>query len=78
MSTPPLARSASSRLRSPPVVRLVSNSMRTGRSPINVLVSSTVKDLVAGSQIAFEPRGEHVLKGVPGEWRVFRATPGAA
>jgi class 3 adenylate cyclase/pimeloyl-ACP methyl ester carboxylesterase len=43
-----------------------------------VLVSSTVKDLVAGSQIAFEPRGEHVLKGVPGEWRVFRATPGVA
>lgn len=38
-----------------------------------VLVSSTVKDLVAGSQIGFEPRGAHVLKGVPGEWLVFRA-----
>jgi len=38
-----------------------------------VLVSSTVKDLVAGSQVGFEPRGAHVLKGVPGEWQVFRA-----
>lgn len=42
----------------------------------DVLVSSTVKDLVAGSQIAFEPRGAHVLKGVPGEWQVFRADLG--
>jgi pimeloyl-ACP methyl ester carboxylesterase len=38
-----------------------------------VLVSSTVKDLVAGSGIAFEERGVHALKGVPGEWRLFRA-----
>ena len=36
-----------------------------------VLVSSTVKDLVAGSGIAFDDRGEHQLKGVPGSWRVF-------
>ena len=36
-----------------------------------VLVSSTVKDLVAGSGIAFEERGERDLKGVPGEWRLF-------
>lgn len=36
-----------------------------------VLVSSTVKDLVAGSQIEFEDRGEHDLKGVPGSWRLF-------
>ncbi|HXA43133.1 MAG TPA: adenylate/guanylate cyclase domain-containing protein [Candidatus Solibacter sp.] len=33
-----------------------------------VLVSSTVKDLVAGSGIQFEERGSHALKGVPGEW----------
>jgi class 3 adenylate cyclase len=39
----------------------------------DVLVSSTVKDLVAGSGISFEERGAHELKGVPGEWRVFRA-----
>lgn len=36
-----------------------------------VLVSSTVKDLVAGSGIEFDDRGEHTLKGVPGEWRLF-------
>ncbi len=36
-----------------------------------VVVSSTVKDLVAGSGIAFEDRGVHELKGIPGEWRLF-------
>lgn len=36
-----------------------------------VLVSSTVKDLVAGSGIEFAPRGVHALKGVPGEWQLF-------
>jgi class 3 adenylate cyclase len=36
-----------------------------------VLVSSTVKDLVAGSGIEFDDRGEHELKGVPGTWRLF-------
>jgi len=40
--------------------------------PGEVLVSSTVKDLVAGSGIEFEDRGAHALKGVPGEWRLFR------
>ena len=38
-----------------------------------VLVSSTVKDLVAGSGLQFEDRGNHILKGVPGEWRLFAA-----
>lgn len=38
-----------------------------------VLVSGTVKDLVAGSGITFEDRGLHVLRGVPGEWRVYAA-----
>ena len=38
-----------------------------------VLVSSTVKDLVAGSGLSFADRGVHVLKGVPGEWRIFAA-----
>lgn len=41
--------------------------------PGEVLVSSTVKDIVAGSGIGFEARGEHELKGVPGEWRLFAA-----
>jgi class 3 adenylate cyclase len=36
-----------------------------------VLVSSTVKDLVVGSGIAFEERGPHTLKGVPGQWQLF-------
>lgn len=36
-----------------------------------VLVSSTVKDLVAGSGLEFEDRGSHRLKGVPDDWRLF-------
>jgi class 3 adenylate cyclase len=36
-----------------------------------VLVSSTVKDLVVGSGVEFAERGVHRLKGVPGEWRLF-------
>jgi class 3 adenylate cyclase len=36
-----------------------------------VLVSQTVKDLVAGAGVEFEERGEHELKGVPGEWRLY-------
>jgi class 3 adenylate cyclase len=39
--------------------------------PGEVLVSSTVKDLVAGSGLEFEDRGTASLKGVPGEWRLF-------
>jgi class 3 adenylate cyclase len=39
-----------------------------------VLVSGTVKDLVAGSGIEFVDHGEHELKGVPGTWRIYRAT----
>jgi class 3 adenylate cyclase len=42
--------------------------------PGEVLVSSTVKDLVAGSGIEFEDRGTHELKGVPGEWRLYAVT----
>ena len=41
-----------------------------------VLVSHTVKDLVSGSGLTFEDRGEHKLKGVPGEWRLYAASPG--
>ncbi len=39
--------------------------------PGEILVSSTVKDLVIGSGIAFEDRGTHTLKGVPGEWKLY-------
>ena len=41
--------------------------------PAEVLVSHTVKDLVAGSGIRFEGRGTHTLKGIPGEWPLFAA-----
>ena len=42
-------------------------------APGEVLVSQTVRDLVAGSGLIFEGRGTHALKGVPGEWNLFRA-----
>ena len=41
--------------------------------PGDVLVSQTVRDLVAGSGLTFEERGTHSLKGVPDNWRLFRA-----
>lgn len=41
-----------------------------------VLVSNTVKDLVAGSGIEFDDRGSHSLKGVPGEWHLYSARAG--
>ncbi len=43
--------------------------------PGEVLVSGTVKDIVAGSGIQFQERGEHELAGVPGSWRLFSADP---
>jgi class 3 adenylate cyclase/alpha-beta hydrolase superfamily lysophospholipase len=42
--------------------------------PSELLVSRTVTDLVAGSGIDFEDRGDHELKGVPGTWRLFSVT----
>ena len=42
-----------------------------GAEPGELLVSGTVKDLVVGSGIAFEDRGEHDLRGVPGRWRLW-------
>jgi class 3 adenylate cyclase/tetratricopeptide (TPR) repeat protein len=39
--------------------------------PGEILVSSTVRELVAGSGITFDSRGSHVLKGIPDEWRLF-------
>jgi class 3 adenylate cyclase len=43
--------------------------------PNEVLVSSTVKDLVAGAEIRFEDRSVHALRGVPGQWQLFAAFP---
>jgi class 3 adenylate cyclase len=42
--------------------------------PGEALASSTVRDLVAGSEISFADRGVAELKGVPGEWRLFSVT----
>ena len=39
--------------------------------PGEVLASSTVKELVVGSGLRFEDRGEHALKGVPDPWRLY-------
>ena len=39
--------------------------------PGEVLVSGTVKDLVAGSGVSFLDRGRHALKGIPGEWQLY-------
>jgi class 3 adenylate cyclase len=44
-------------------------------APGETVVSSTVRDLVAGSGMAFEPRGTHPLKGLPGEWALYRVVP---
>ena len=41
-----------------------------------VLVSSTVKDLVVGSELEFDDRGTHQLRGVPGEWRLYALNSG--
>jgi class 3 adenylate cyclase len=40
--------------------------------PSEVLISQTVKDLVAGSGLSFEDAGEHELKGIPDRWRLYR------
>jgi DNA-binding NarL/FixJ family response regulator len=45
--------------------------------PGEVVVSSTVRDLVAGSGIGFEDRGEHALKGVPERWHLFAIADGS-
>ncbi len=39
--------------------------------PDEIVVSSAVRDLVAGSGIEFQDRAVHVLKGVPGEWHLY-------
>jgi class 3 adenylate cyclase len=41
-------------------------------SPGEILVSSTVKDLVAGSGLTFHDRGKYPLKGIPGKWGIFK------
>jgi class 3 adenylate cyclase len=45
--------------------------------PGEVMVSSTVRDLVSGSGVAFDARGRHQLKGVPGTWQLYTASRAA-
>lgn len=47
-------------------------------APRELLVSSTVKDLTAGSGLTFEDAGEHVLKGIPEPWHLFRVLDAAS
>lgn len=49
--------------------------VQAAASPGEILVSATVKDLVIGSAMRFAARGEHSLKGVPGEWRLYALVP---
>ena len=53
------------------IVVHIAARVASSAGPGQVLVSSTVKDLVAGSAIEFDDMGRHPLKGVPGEWHLF-------
>jgi len=65
--------SASADARSTPPATASSRHSQPGE----VLVSGTVKDLVAGSGIGFDERGTHALKGVPGQWNLYAVTAAA-
>ena len=52
-------------------VREFGRPARERPGPREVIVSRTVKDLVAGSGIEFDERGSAQLKGVPGEWQLY-------
>jgi class 3 adenylate cyclase len=51
---------------------LIGARVAASAGPNEVLVSQTVKDLVAGSGFTFEDTGERELKGVPDRWRLYR------
>jgi class 3 adenylate cyclase len=55
----------------------IANRIATLADPNEILVSRTVVDLTAGSDLQFEPRGERPLKGVPGTWATFAMQPTA-
>ncbi len=52
----------------------IANRVMAAAGPSEVMVSRTVVDLVAGSGLEFEPRGEHKLKGVSGSWQLYALT----
>ena len=53
---------------------IIGSRVREQAAPGEVLATGTVKDLVFGSGLHFEPRGARPLKGVPGEWQIFAAS----
>ncbi len=55
------------------IATVIGARVRERAAPGEVLATGTVRDLVSGSGLRFEPRGAHALKGVPGEWRLFAA-----
>lgn len=56
----------------------IGSRIMSSAGPQDVLVSNTVRDLMAGSDLVFADRGVHELKGVPGEWRLYAVEPEAA
>ena len=52
---------------------IIGSRVREQAAPGQVLATSTVKDLTAGSGLRFEPQGARRLKGVPDEWQIFSA-----
>jgi class 3 adenylate cyclase len=59
------------------IAPLVGAQVTSRAAPREVLVSSTVKDLVAGSGIQFAEKGVHTLANLPGDWRLFAVERGA-
>jgi len=53
----------------------IANRVMAAAGPSEVMVSRTVVDLVAGSGLEFEPRGDHDLKGVTGTWQLYALSP---
>ena len=53
----------------------IASRVMTEASPQEIMVTSTVKDLVTGAGIGFEDRGAHALKGVEGHWQLYAVTP---
>jgi class 3 adenylate cyclase len=54
---------------------MIGGTILAAAGPREVVVSQTVKDLVAGSGFSFTDRGEQQLKGVPDRWRLYVAAP---
>jgi class 3 adenylate cyclase len=54
----------------------IGSRVASNGAPSEVLVSQTVKDLVAGSGLNFEDAGEHELKGIPDRWRLYQVVSG--